>query len=219
MQYAVIYAVWTYIKSMKASSFILFYLLTFWDIIPGELIKSMLPIILSAWGLPHIATVSSCGSCQVLPENCHWIIWKLAALHMGTSAASCWGEEKSVSHSPPPSHVFPDGPGSQTGNLAVTNPPHEPSGHSCPPCWVVISSCGKLDASEHKVYSRCLKCHNTTMQVVDWQRGRFRFLATASEHLLSSLPHEKGGTFHLPLFTREACICAHILFISSYFNT
>lgn len=37
----------------------------------------MLPIILSAWGLPHIATVSSCGSCQVLPENCHWIIWKL----------------------------------------------------------------------------------------------------------------------------------------------
>lgn len=137
-------------------------------------------------------------------------------LTYGHFSSSCWGEKKSVSHSPPPSHILPDGLGSQTGNLAVTNPPHEPSGHSCPPCRLVISSCGKLDASKHKVHSRCLKCHNITMQVVDWQRGRFRFLATASEHLLSSLPHEKGGIFHLVLFTREACICAHILFNSSY---
>lgn len=134
-------------------------------------------------------TVSFGGSCQ------HY--QRIATGSFGSSLPYIWALQQqllmggeSVSHSPPPSHIFPDGLGSQTGNLAVTNPPHKPSGHSCPPCWLVISSCGKLDASKHKVHSRCLKCHNITMQVVDWQRGRFR-----STPLPTSLPHEENEAF------------------------
>lgn len=49
----------------------------------------------------------------------------------------------------PPPTGFPDGPRSQTGNLAVTpsappQPPNRPPGHSCPPCPSVIPSLGKL---------------------------------------------------------------------------
>ena len=92
---------------------------------------------------------------------------------MDASATVVQGKEKGFL--PPPPHNVSHIPrwcGSQTSNLAVINPPCLPSGHSCPPHWLLICSCGKLDASNHKVHSRCFKCHNITTQVVEWQRGR-----------------------------------------------
>lgn len=56
--------------------------------------------------------------------------------------------------------------------LPSQSPHLEPSGHSCVPCWWRISCCAKVDASKHKMHSRCSKCHNITMQVVDWQQVR-----------------------------------------------
>lgn len=84
-------------------------------------------------GSPHTKAVPFCGSCPASPENCNRIVQKLTLLQMGTSAAVVKGRRVFLIHLP---HLrySPDGLRSQTGNLAVTNPPPEPSGHSCHPC-------------------------------------------------------------------------------------
>ena len=93
-------------------------------------------------GFPRTLTVSFGGSCRALPANCHpghLVDRCLTYGHFSSSRWKGWSECFSL---PPLRNLtdFPDGVGSQTGNLAVTNPPHKPSGHSCPPCWLVISS-------------------------------------------------------------------------------
>lgn len=100
-------------------------------------------------------------------------------------------------------------------------PPLRPSGHSCPPPWFVISSCWKLDASQHKVLSRCLKCHNITMQVADWQWGGFH--SSALPGSISCQDSHMTKVFFFPFHAvwvvtkipRVKCSCAHILFIPS----
>lgn len=129
-------------------------------------IKSMLPI-------NHLGLVSHSNSLiwSELPSVTRELpLDHLETLHMGTSAAVVEEMREFFSFPAPPSfHMFPDGLWSQTGNLAITNSPDKPSSHSCPPCWLVISSCRKLDASKHKVRSRCLKCHSMAMQVTSRQ--------------------------------------------------
>lgn len=93
----------------------------------------------------------SVGAAQYYQTTTSGSLGKLTALHMSTCAAVVEGREEcfkfTSSNSDTPRwsgrRRVGEGWGSQTGNLAVTNPPHKPSGHSCLPCWLVISSWGK----------------------------------------------------------------------------
>lgn len=100
-------------------------------------------------------------------------------------------------------------------------PPQKPSGHSCPRRWLVISSRRKLDARKHKEHSRCLKCHNTTMQVADWQRGRFRSSPLPESIFLQVSHAQMEALYHLLVvcsgnYEKKSFFRAHILFISLY---
>lgn len=61
------------------------------------------------------------GSCPVQPHNCHWMTLE-PSFPFRHSSCSRWRGGEHASRCPPLTHSLPDGPGSQTGNLAVTKP-------------------------------------------------------------------------------------------------
>lgn len=129
--------------------------------------------------------LSVCSTCETfLTDKKHvlcyphsWVYWELPNIrdpletsHMATPAAVVAGTKVFFILLSPPPMGSPDGPRSQTGNLAVF-PPGEPCRPQLPSVSIGNFHLWKTGCFKPWSALQMLKCHNKTLQVVDLDSG------------------------------------------------